>query len=55
MAEGNTGGGNTGIVAIVVIFLVVIVLAFLAYQGGMFGGSRKTTVDINVSAPGTSK
>ncbi len=54
MAEGNSGS-NTGIVAIVVIFLIVVILAFLAYSGGFFGGSKKTSVDVNISAPSTHK
>jgi ABC-type transporter Mla subunit MlaD len=45
------GSGNTGVVAILVIFLVVVVLAVLAWQGGIFGGSKTTKVDINVDAP----
>ena len=33
-----------------VIFIIVIVALFLAYRGGMFG-SKKTNVDLNVTAP----
>jgi hypothetical protein len=51
MADGE-GSGNTGVVAIVVIFLIVVIAAFFAWRGGMFGGgSKKTEVDVNVTAP----
>lgn len=50
MADSESSG-NTGVVAIVVIFLIVVIAAFFAWKGGMFGGSKKTEVDINVSAP----
>ena len=52
MAEGE-GSSNTGVVAILVIFIIVVVIAFLAYRGGMFGGSKTTKVNIDVSAPAT--
>ena len=50
MAEGE-GSSNTGVVAIVVIFLIVVIAAVFAWRSGVFGGSKKTEVDINVSAP----
>ena len=50
MAEGE-GSGNTGVVAIVVIFLIVVIAAVFAWRGGLFGGSKTTKVDVNVSAP----
>jgi hypothetical protein len=50
MADGE-GSSNTGVVAIVVIFLIVVVAAFFAYRGGMFGGSKKTDVNIKVETP----
>ncbi len=50
MAEGE-GSSNTGVVAILVIFLIVVVLAVLAWQGGIFGGSKTTKIDVNVDAP----
>ena len=55
MADVNNGGGgsNTGIVAIVAILVIVLVIGFLAYRGGLFGGSKKTSVDVNITAPGT--
>ncbi len=49
MADGESSS-NTGVVAILVIFLVVVVLAFLAWQGGVFGG-KTTKVDVDISAP----
>jgi hypothetical protein len=50
MADGESSG-NTGVVAILVIFLIVVIAAFFAWRGGMFGGSKKTEIDVNVSAP----
>ncbi|HKG15491.1 MAG TPA: hypothetical protein VKB12_19375 [Pyrinomonadaceae bacterium] len=50
MADSESSS-NTGVVAILVIFLIVVIAAFFAWRGGMFGGSKKTEVDINVSAP----
>ena len=51
MADDNGGGGSSvGVVAVLVIFVVLIVALFLAYRGGLFG-SKKTQVDINVTAP----
>ena len=47
---GDESSSNTGVVAILVIFLIVVVLAFLAWQGGIFGG-KTTKVDVDVSAP----
>jgi hypothetical protein len=53
MADGE-GSSNTGVVAIVVIFLIVVIAALVAFNKGMFsGGSKKTEVDINVTAPAT--
>ncbi|HEX7958095.1 MAG TPA: hypothetical protein VF508_14200 [Pyrinomonadaceae bacterium] len=53
MADGE-GSGNTGVVAILVIFLIVVIAAFFAWRGGMFGGgTKKTEVDVNVTAPAT--
>ena len=53
MAEGE-GSSNTGVVAIVVIFLIVVIAAFFAYRSGMNGGgTKKTEVDVNVTAPST--
>lgn len=53
MADNDTGGGNTGIVAVLVIFIIVVVLAVLAWRAGVFGG-RSTKVNINVTAPQSS-
>lgn len=51
MGDDSGGGGNsTGVVAVLVIFVIVIIAAFLAYRGGLFG-SKKTEIDINVTAP----
>ena len=50
MGDGESSS-NTGVVAILVIFLVVVVLAFLAWQSGIFGGSRTTKIDVDVKAP----
>jgi len=53
MADGESSG-NTGVVAILVIFLIVVIAAFFAWRGGMFGGgTKKTEVDVNVTAPTT--
>ncbi|MBV9923475.1 MAG: hypothetical protein JOZ96_00435 [Acidobacteria bacterium] len=53
MAEGDSSS-NTGVVAILVIFLIVVLFAFFAWRGGLFGGgSKKTDVDVNISAPAT--
>jgi hypothetical protein len=53
MAEGE-GSGNTGVVAIVVIFLIVVVAAVFAWRSGFLGGgTKKTEVDVNVTAPAT--
>ena len=52
MAEGE-GSSNTGVVAILVIFLIVVIAAFFAWRGGMFGGSKKTEIDVNVQSPAT--
>ena len=50
MADSESGS-NTGVVAILVIFLIVVIAALFAWRGGLFGGSKSTNVDINVSAP----
>ncbi len=51
MAEGE-GSSNTGVVAIVVIFLIVVIAALFAWRSGVFGGgTKKTEIDVNVSAP----
>jgi ABC-type cobalt transport system substrate-binding protein len=47
----SESSGNTGVVAILVIFLIVVIAAFFAWRGGMFGGSKNTKVDVNVTAP----
>jgi len=38
------------VIAVLVIFLIVIAVLFFAWRGGMFG-SKKTTVDVNVTTP----
>jgi ABC-type cobalt transport system substrate-binding protein len=50
MADSESAS-NTGVVAIVVIFLIVVIAAFFAWRGGMFGGSKKTDVNIKVETP----
>lgn len=51
MADGESSS-NTGVVAILVIFLVVVVLAFLAWQGGIFGrGGGSKDINIKVDTP----
>ena len=50
MADSESSS-NTGVVAILVIFLIVVIAALFAWRGGLFGGSSKTQVDVNVSAP----
>ena len=54
MADGE-GSSNTGVVAIVVIFLIVVIAALFAWRSGVFGGggTKKTEIDVNVSAPAT--
>ena len=49
MGDDNGGGGSTGVIAVLVIFLIVVAVLF-AWRGGLFGG-KKTTVDVNVTAP----
>jgi hypothetical protein len=52
MGDDNGGGSSSvGVVAILVIFIIIVVALFLAYRGGLFGGSKKTNVDINVTTP----
>ena len=51
MAEGE-GSSNTGVVAVVAILVIVLVGAFIAWQGGMLGGSRSgTDVKVELNAP----
>ena len=50
MADGESAN-NTGVVAILVIFLIVVIAAVFAWRSGVFGGSKKTEIDVNVSAP----
>lgn len=50
MADGESSS-NTGVVAILVIFLIVVLVALFAWQGGLFGGSKTTKIDVNVDAP----
>jgi len=50
MAEGE-GSGSTGVVAIVVIFLIVVIAALFAWRSGFLGGTKKTDIDVNVTAP----
>jgi hypothetical protein len=53
MADSESSS-NTGVVAILVIFLIVVMFAFFAWRSGMFGGgSKKTDVDVNITAPAT--
>ena len=51
MGENGGGGSSTGVIAVLVIFLVVVVLAVLAWRGGLFGGRKSTTVNVNVTTP----
>ena len=50
----SDSSNNTGIVAIVAIMLMLAIAGFLAWRGGIFGGSGKTTthkLDVNVNTP----
>jgi len=56
MAESDSSGGSTGIVAIFAILLVIIIAAFLAWRAGIFGdGSSHETLDINVNTPSSNE
>ena len=44
MAEGSS---NTGVVAVLAILVIVLIAGFIAWQGGMLGGSRSGT-DVTV-------
>ncbi|WGM40583.1 hypothetical protein [Caulobacter sp. NIBR1757] len=50
MAEGNTGGGNSGLAFVVggLLVLVVVIGAFLIFGGGL---TQKKEVDVNIKAP----
>jgi hypothetical protein len=50
MGDNGGGGSSVGVVAVLIIFVIVIVLGIFAWKGGLFGG-KKTTVDVNVTAP----
>ena len=47
MAE-DTGNSNSSIVAIFAILMIVLIGGFIAWQMGVFGGSGKKQLDINV-------
>jgi hypothetical protein len=57
MAEANSGGSSTGVVAIVAIVLLVLVGFFMlrgfAHRGGSGGGQGRSNIEINVPRPST--
>ena len=51
MAEGE-GSSNTGVVAVLAILVIALIAGFIAWQGGVFGGSRSgTDVNVELNAP----
>lgn len=50
MAEGSSGGGNSGLAFVVggLFILVLVIGAFLIFGGGL---TQKKEVDVNIKAP----
>lgn len=49
MAEGNSTGNN--LIWAITVLLVVAIIAGLLYYTGVLGGTKKETIDINVTTP----
>jgi hypothetical protein len=50
MAQSESSGGSTAIVAIFAIMLMLVIAGFIAWKLGVFGGGGKS-LDINVNTP----
>ena len=51
MAQSESSGGSTAIVAIFAIMLMVVIAGFIAFKMGVFGGGGGKSLDINVNTP----
>ena len=49
MAEGNSTGNN--LIWAITILIVVAIIAGVLYYSGFLGGTKKESIDINVTTP----
>jgi hypothetical protein len=48
----GSGGSMTALVVVLLVIVLLAVLYFTGVFGRMFGGTKKTEVDINLNKPG---